>query len=403
VQDTSIEDYNPDRWASAWSLTKIQLPTGGTIEVEYEADDYAYVQNKPAMQMYPVVGAGASTSYVGDTLLYDKNYLYIERPPQIAADAENLIVKEWLLGSGALDDMYFRFLTDIVYGTYEYCSGYTKALDAGICPNDNSKIYIQIEDTDTNPISEIAWGYFRQNLFEVLYEQPNISNTGLESILRGLKANMADIAQMFKGVEAHLKGKNVANRFEHNESFVRLYSSDKFKLGGGSRVKRIIQNDSWKNMTGEGENSTYGREYDYTTLDTDGRVISSGVASYEPMIGNDENPFRTPVSYVAQARAGHIPAIDAYQEMPFGESFFPSAVVGYSKVTVKNIHYDKAKTSRAVTEHNFYTAKDFPVLVHQTGIQSNYEPVTGVSFNFPFSNVTKQSTYTASQGYTIIQ
>src|SRR5690606_35967298 len=148
------------------------------------------VQNKPAMQMYPVVGAGVSTTYDDSDLLYGKNYLYINRPPQIASDAPNQLVREWLLGKEGMDNMYFRFLTDIVYGTYEYCPGYTKAIDAGICPFNNSKIYIQIEDTDTNPISEIAWNYFRQNLFEVLYEQLNISNTGLESILRGLKANM---------------------------------------------------------------------------------------------------------------------------------------------------------------------------------------------------------------------
>ncbi len=34
---------------------KITLPSGGKIIVDYESDDYAYVQNKTAMQMVNVV------------------------------------------------------------------------------------------------------------------------------------------------------------------------------------------------------------------------------------------------------------------------------------------------------------------------------------------------------------
>ncbi|MBK7883783.1 MAG: hypothetical protein IPJ81_08275 [Chitinophagaceae bacterium] len=35
-----------DKYAAAWTMNKILLPSGGVINVEYEADDYAYVQNK---------------------------------------------------------------------------------------------------------------------------------------------------------------------------------------------------------------------------------------------------------------------------------------------------------------------------------------------------------------------
>ena len=35
-----------DEYSQAWSLTKINLPSGGTIKVDYESDDYAFVQNK---------------------------------------------------------------------------------------------------------------------------------------------------------------------------------------------------------------------------------------------------------------------------------------------------------------------------------------------------------------------
>ena len=55
-----------DEYARAWELSEIQLPSGGKIKVEYEADDYAYVQNKQAMYMTDIVAVfkcGNSTWY----------------------------------------------------------------------------------------------------------------------------------------------------------------------------------------------------------------------------------------------------------------------------------------------------------------------------------------------------
>ena len=45
-----------DQYASAWNLTRIELPSTGAIEVEYQADDYGYVQDKPAMRMFKLSG-----------------------------------------------------------------------------------------------------------------------------------------------------------------------------------------------------------------------------------------------------------------------------------------------------------------------------------------------------------
>lgn len=389
-------------WANAWSMTKINTPSGGEIAIEYESDDYGYVQNRRAMQMYPIIGAGNSTTFSSSTSLYNNDFLFIRRPDNIANDVDDAYIKKVLLGqSGSIDNMYFKFFTSIGSGKKEYAAGYVNAINAGYANGNTDYLYVRIADGSPNAISESAWGYFRQNLFEVLYKQPNVRNTGIESIVRGLVANIADIAQMFVGVENFLKTRNIANEFEEKRSFVRLNSSEYFKKGGGSRVKRIVLNDSWNDMVSEGENSTYGQEYEYTT-ELDGDTISSGVASYEPMIGNDENPFREPVPFVAAASSGHIPAIKDYQERPFGESFLPSASVGYSKVTVKNIHYKKGKTSNSFTEHNFYTAKDFPAIIRELKIQKHDNPDDRASFDFPFSNATRHSIFSASQGYSIL-
>ena len=69
-----------DHWASAWSLTEIRLPSGGSIEIDYEADEYSHVQDKQAMQMFPVLGVGNSTDFNAAANLYNNHYLYNQTP-----------------------------------------------------------------------------------------------------------------------------------------------------------------------------------------------------------------------------------------------------------------------------------------------------------------------------------
>ena len=58
-----------DANAVAWNLNQILLPSGAKIDVSYEADDYAYVQNRRAAQMTSILGFGG-----------DKNELNFNRP-----------------------------------------------------------------------------------------------------------------------------------------------------------------------------------------------------------------------------------------------------------------------------------------------------------------------------------
>src|SRR5262249_25466435 len=48
-------------------LRGITEPSGRIITVDYEADDYAYVQNRPAMRLFPIssVNADAASSVAG--------------------------------------------------------------------------------------------------------------------------------------------------------------------------------------------------------------------------------------------------------------------------------------------------------------------------------------------------
>lgn len=44
-----------------WTLKEISLPTGGIIKIDYEPDDYAYVENKQAMRMFDICGLSKDT------------------------------------------------------------------------------------------------------------------------------------------------------------------------------------------------------------------------------------------------------------------------------------------------------------------------------------------------------
>lgn len=62
VYDQAPRPYNSNHFgnykASLWNLTSINLPTGGTINVDYERKDYAYNENQPATTMFDMVDIG---------------------------------------------------------------------------------------------------------------------------------------------------------------------------------------------------------------------------------------------------------------------------------------------------------------------------------------------------------
>src|SRR5690606_19361914 len=76
-----------------------------------------------------------------------------------------------------------------------------------------------------------------------------------------------------------------------------------------------------------------------------------------------ENPLIQPFYHNPEKMAAR-----AYQEKPFGESFFPTPTVTYRKVTVKNItaadddgentEQRKTRSGKVITE--FFTSYDFP-------------------------------------------
>ena len=136
------------------------------------------------------------------------------------------------------------------------------------------------------------------------------------------------------GLVAFLERNNRGLHMDYEGSMLRLNHFAQAKKGGGARVKSIIVNDNWAKMqvgNYSGQiNGVYGTEYSYNDGD-----LSSGVASYEPIIGKDENPLVLPIHY-SRRRVSSI-NVNNYQLEPLGDIFYQFPTVVYSKVTQKSL------------------------------------------------------------------
>ncbi len=407
-----------DDYAGAWSLMNIELPSGGKIELEYESDDYQYVQDREAMQMFKVVGVGESanpTNPDAEQRLYkfngnnDARYLYLRLPDETTAISSEAFKNKYLK-QGENQPIYFRFLMNMTKEgallesskDYDYVTGYFK-LASVPDDEDDDRSETDIHDIDVftangavyaalpmrwtkmeggvsggrfvNPISKAGWYFGRKHLNGWVYglnQDPGSQN--IKDIAEHIVSSFGAITDIFTGPNAKLRANSnlCAQRFNPEKSWIRLSTPKNYKLGGGARIKRLVMKDQWDKMVGVDEsqisddNKRYSREYGQTYEYTLVGGGSSGVATYEPNMSK-ENPFVEP--FFNKGERLIAPKEVSYVEKPFGEQFFPSASVTYSRVTVKNLERTDIKkhaTGKVVTEH--YTSKDFPTRVDYTNI-----------------------------------
>ncbi|MBX9449214.1 MAG: hypothetical protein KL787_05635 [Taibaiella sp.] len=378
-QDKSLADS----YASAWQLTQISLPSGGLLQVNYESDDYGFVQDKAAMGMIQVTGIGSGTAYVPQDKLYSNlvnqnDYLYFKR--DLTREDMSKSVQDNYLPQDDL--LYFSLFTDVANkNRYEPVKGYARVESMGKCTGDTMYAFIKLKRADAgdrsissglNPIVLSGLNYGKYYMSHIIYEGASMDGeAGFDQVLRGMMEAVSEKLNMFQNLNDRLISRSMCKHVLLGKSWIRLNVPNGSKLGGGSRVKSVVLTDSWASMADDGENAQYGLKYDYTTTDpVSGRTGSSGVASYEPFIGNDENPLKRPISYLAES-GSLMPDIELYDEEPIGENLYPSPGVGYSKVTVSSIHHDAgtSRSSKGIDIYEFYTARDYPVRTDKTPIR----------------------------------
>lgn len=377
-----------DQYAQAWALKRILLPSGGQIEVEYESDDYAYVQNKRAAQMMEVIGFGNTNSSLSNELytisagnITENDFVFIKVPVACANTSD--VYYKYLQGVSQLS---FKLTVNMPKGP-EMIPCYSEIENYGIYTNAGfPAIWVKMKKmAGYSPLSLTAIEFLREQLPGQAFPGYDVSeSTGIEQVGRMLAGIIDGLSSAFKDIPKYLRSAGKAQTADLTRSFVRLNNPAGFKYGGGQRVKTVKLKDNWKKMTNpgqpaEGYSSVYGQQYEYTTrevLNGVERTISSGVASYEPSIGGEENPFQMIERVVNNLPLG--PASYGAIEKPVLDAFFQAPVVGYSKVTVTSIgkkqnpapatNKTRSAVGRQVTE--FYTAKDYPVYYNYTSFDN---------------------------------
>ncbi len=434
-----------DLYSRAWCLNTIVTPSGGVLKIDYESDDYAHVMEKRAGQMFGIMGFANTVGGVPSNKLFNPSSLFssyqfnnflvvnIATAPSGIKDAlgndiygipdtwsatkvNDYVYNHYMKG---LDDRLF-FKTKVQLtgagNSTEFVSGFAdiqsvtahKSLSASSVYD---RLYIQLKpvpsgDKQNNlsihPVTKAALQLGRKYLSEVMYPDfvASGSYTPLDYIQQ-LAGTFREVAAMIQGVNKKLMMRGYCRFIDASESFVRLTNPNMKKMGGGNRVKRLCSSDSWNSMIAAESSSSYTQEYDYSVVDASGRNVSSGVASYEPLLGGDENPYRVPI---LQAYKSSLSTNDELMlEQPVGESFIPGAVVGYSKVSVKNVYDNPAGTTvkrhgTGRTEYQFYTSRDFPVLFTQSNLNSRIVSPKKIVRLLKLRN--KEKLY-ATQGYVI--
>ncbi len=414
----TLQDPITNEFAGMWNLEQIMLPSGGEIKIDYESDDYAYVQNKRATAMFQVYGVGYNPTGAfpnTGTNFIDANTICI-RSKTLYSNPSDLV--------RGMKYLYGKFYIQLVSDAYDYVPGYAEIESVSTEVNSTSipgeyiyKIIIKKTEAEglknseiVNPFAVGAWQYLRNNLPHRAYPgydnntagDGNVGNNIIGAI-KALGQAILNFGELFGNPNSKFRRLNRANLITPEKSWVRLIEPTGKRKGGGHRVKKVTLSDNWASMVGDTENYTnnsYGQIYEYNMLDEEGVEISSGVASYEPGMGSDENPFKVPVFYSKEVKWGL--DYNTYVEEPIAESYMPAPNVGYRKVTVKSFGAtgDASAAKLGYTVNEFYTSKDFPLIVEKTGpVALSHNP----KFILSLLGSVVNNSISVSQGVSVVQ
>jgi hypothetical protein len=435
-----------DQYAAAWNLTEIKTPSGSTIKITYEADDYGFIGNKDPGLMIKIVDCPATinpslsvaqtyTNAAPDiskagAMIIDLSAMSIGIPTTVALADANINAKEFMLRKNEQGYyMYFKCfmklaskdVSGFTKDYYDYVTGYAPIDKVGFFdPSITANTYQSSAITGTSTttcyryayvmiknsgkyIQEAGWQFLRYYLPGVAYpgsEPAYMGNSNFtpeqqyQDALTGLGIAKTDFDNAKKGnPNQRFADQHFCESIVPGKSFVRLHAHHSRKIGGGHRVKQITTEDNWNSMTGSinttsyAENSTlYGQSFDYTmdynetygVANANTRTIkmSSGVASYEPMVGADEISWRAPIEFDVKKTLA--PNDHFFQESPLGEALYPSPLVGYSQVTIRPIADPNSGLvcGNGKSVYEFYTAKDFPITDVKTNLSPGYTNLT---------------------------
>ncbi len=398
-QDPEL-DFDP----AAWQLKQIHLPSGGEIHVQYEQDDYRYVQDQPAMAMLSLKDDPTSESdnkffiNEGDLGINISEFEgELDNHPELI-DLQRKIIDQFLLRDQRL---YFKFLYKLIgngqpqldFCNAEFIDGYVKVKKVDIDEDDG--LYVELGSVSGGK-HELPKQVCREFVKSQRAGKLN-ANGNCDASANGVQDNSDGqqvVMSFIPFVKSFAYPPSLCKEINPEYSYLRVPICQA-KKGGGVRVKRLLMFDKGIET---GAAMLYGSEYQYQTLNKEGKAVSSGVAANEPPSIREENALVRYIPKKHQSLGSKLIAGKDKEQLegPYGESVFPGASVGYSKVVVKNIH--SGKTNTGITVNDFHTARQHPVIVKNTTID-NKSPIP---INIPTGviNYSKTDIY-LSQGYSI--
>lgn len=404
------EESLANQYAQSWNLKAIALPSGGRIEVEYEADRYRYVQHKEATSMRKIVSAispGEILPATGAVSLIKDNNGYNAEGMEFGFELDGYSVSDYV---SVGDLVYFRCLVQLGTGNEsdrsDFISGYARVAEV----REISGIgYVKFEDHhidgigDGNPVLMAALQFGRLHLSHMVYNSPLIdTDAGLTlQLIQSIINVVSNFSTMFTSPNKQIVNNNRAKVMFTDKSWLKLKIPGKTKYTTGHRVKEIRLYDNWDKATEELESAVcYGRSYSYHSPDG----FTSGVASNEPLMGGEENALYKPFPVSTEDEATFLaPDNKYYLEEPFAKAFFPVPTVGYGRVEVHEFQMVGSSKTSAGTGHTvneFFTAKDFPTIYDQTDNKVIHDGPKKLNFTSLFGHNVKDA-ITFSQGYMV--
>jgi hypothetical protein len=388
-----------DTWSSAWALRHITEPSGRIIDVKYEADDYAYVQNKPAMRMFqmasvnddpdsnpsqicpvgiaqvtvPIPGAfpGWVASAAGAPALavpcgpaassaprihftLDKELPCSTSNPDDCTNSEKEIKGRYVGGN---QQVFFKMRVALkgdpsAPAKWQTVSGYAQIANVGLDPDpDPSKStsargWIELipvrqnipTSINYNPLAHAAWQYLR-------LEQPELIHESTFAMVAG------DILSQALGVM------DVADVIPDILDLLGLATGvyPGWAISGwGQTIDRnhsyIRLQDPYGMKKGGGARvKRISFSDDWSSTSAQGHDLitgyeysyqlddgrSSGVASYEPMTAGEDNPLHIAKPFTDQVLLSS--NYNLFAELPIGEANYPAPSVGYSRVVRRTL------------------------------------------------------------------
>jgi hypothetical protein len=414
---------------AAWQLKWVHMPTGGELHVQYEQNEYAYVQDRPAMAMVSLIDTlPGSSLHSLDSNQDDRYYLRLGDIRVDSTSYGQVATVRSLIQREVVDrkkKLYFRFLYALKgnhaqLDSTEYSAGYitgfatvgSLAIDTvgkGL-PGEWYALRVTLRGNSAYPVppnggsedftvpKKICWDFVKKNKLGKLSPYDGVPFGESISMIATLQGKVGDI---------WMSATDYCKDIDYDNSYIRIPMSNA-KRGAGVRVKRLLSYDPGIQNDG----ALYGTEYSYDVYDESrAAYISSGVAVNEPELGREENALVDIASHAIESAWAEkfIAGKDLPRHIgPLGASLLPGAGVGYSRVVARNIHAGKTNPGFSINE--FLTARDYPYDKRYSGTSggARYSDVISHLFRPPFLDAlpwfkTHLDHVWASQGFSFIQ